>query len=81
VYTQGTSSLNYDWSVSFFSDLNFVTGVHGNGDVFDDGLFNIKVVDSAAGSEGASVPDTGTTGSLFGFSLAGLVFLRRKLSC
>lgn len=28
----------------------------------------------------AAVPDTGTTASLFGFSLAGLAFLRRKLA-
>jgi hypothetical protein len=29
--------------------------------------------------DAATVPDTGTTASLFGLSLAGLVFLRRKL--
>jgi VPDSG-CTERM motif len=34
--------------------------------------------DNAAASE-ATVPDTGTTGSLLGLSLMGLAFLRRKL--
>jgi hypothetical protein len=37
------------------------------------GVFN-DLGDSPTG-----VPDTGTTASLFGFSLAGLAFLRRKL--
>jgi hypothetical protein len=32
------------------------------------------------GDTRATVPDTGTTASLLGFSLTGLAFLRRKLS-
>ena len=37
--------------------------------------------DDAATAETPAVPDTGTTGSLLGLSLIGLVFLRRKLCC
>jgi hypothetical protein len=32
------------------------------------------------GTVTAGVPDTGTTGSLLGLSLAGLAFLRRKIA-
>ena len=41
-------------------------------------LFPQTFFDSAAASE-ASVPDTGPTFSLFGLSLTGLGFLRRKI--
>lgn len=48
--------------------------VTGGGSVPVYGIFN------DLGDRPAGVPDTGTTASLLGFSLAGLAFLRRKLS-
>jgi VPDSG-CTERM motif len=50
-----------------------IAAVPGAAPVLVYGVFN-DLGDSAAG-----VPDTGTTASLFGLSLAGLAFLRRKV--
>jgi len=78
-YTQITSS-SFTWTVAVNSDfLTTGGGNNPNGSVLDvNGRFKVGFDDNAATSETA-VPDTGTTFSLFGLSLTGLGFLRRKL--
>ena len=63
--------------VTVLSDVSG-TGI-SDGTAADFGGFQVKFFDTAATSETAAVPDPGTTFSLFGFSLMGLGFLRRKL--
>jgi hypothetical protein len=67
------------WSITVDSDVIASPGAFPDGGTFSAPGFNMVFVDSAATSETTAVPDTGTTASLFGLSLAGLAFLRRKL--
>ena len=68
------------------SDSGPVAGGHPDGftitnfgtDSSNGGSISVTFYDR--GDIAAAVPDTGTTASLFGFSLAGLAFLRRKLA-
>lgn len=73
------SGIGGGWHLTVHSDV-IGTGGIPDGQTFPGAGYNIVFVDSAATSETASVPDTGTTASLLGFSLVGLAFLRRKLS-
>jgi hypothetical protein len=68
-----------DWSISVNSDVIATFAALPDGQTFFGSGFNMVFVDSAATSETTAVPDTGTTTSLFGLSLTGLAFLRRKL--
>ena len=65
------------WDLFVLSD-DIGAGTTPNGQSVSFGTFNVKFVDN--GDAPAGVPDTGTTASLFGLSLTGLAFLRRKLS-
>ena len=80
----GQTFSSFFWTISPVnsdtSDTSSGFQIYQDGTAADTGLFKFKFVDSAAASETASVPDTGTTASLFGLSLMGLAFLRRKLS-
>jgi hypothetical protein len=67
------------WIITVHSDMISPGGGLPDGQTFPGIGYNIVFVDSAATSETAAVPDTGTTASLFGLSLTGLAFLRRKL--
>ena len=65
------------------SDVGITNTIYPDGTAVDvtfglTHLYKEAFVDSAAASE-ATVPDTGTTFSLFGLSLMGLAFLRRKV--
>jgi VPDSG-CTERM motif len=75
-----------DSTLSVASDVSGFSGiVTSNGSSIAIGhdpngaLIQASFFDNAATSE-AAVPDTGTTFSLFGLSLAGLAFLRRKIA-
>jgi hypothetical protein len=67
------------WRFSVVSDVITPGATIPDGQPYSGPGFNIVFVDSAATSETATVPDTGTTFSLFGLSLMGLGFLRRKV--
>jgi protein with PEP-CTERM/exosortase system signal len=67
------------WNITVHSDMISTGGGIPDGQTFPGPGFNMVFVDSAATSETTAVPDTGTTASLFGLSLTGLAFLRRKL--
>ena len=79
-YFQSTTSIGL-WTIfPVISDSSTSSGfpIFPDSTVADVGLFKFAFVDSAAASA-ATVPDTGTTFSLFGLSLMGLGFLRRKV--
>jgi hypothetical protein len=80
-YFQSTTSIGL-WTIfpviSDTSDTSSGFTIFPDSTVADSGFFKFAFVDSAAASE-ATVPDTGTTFSLFGLSLMGLGFLRRKV--
>jgi hypothetical protein len=75
----------YSNELGVFSDYTLTgTTTTGNGTT----IYNVGTDSAHAGSisvtfndsgDVATAPDTGTTGSLFGLSLVGLAFLRRKL--
>ena len=68
---------DFSAAVTTFADESTVSNV--GTDTRDNGPVSVTFDDDAARAEGHAVPDTGTSASLFGLSLAGLVFLRRKL--
>ncbi len=84
------SSINV-FQLSGSNGLVTIDSDQSGGTVFGDGFTFVAVgTDSSDGvpidvtfndngDTAAGVPDTGTTGSLLGFSLMGLAFLRRKL--
>jgi hypothetical protein len=67
------------WIITVHSDMIATPGAAPDGTTFPGPGFNVVFVDNAATSETTAVPDTGTTASLFGLSLTGLAFFRRKL--
>jgi hypothetical protein len=76
-YSQ-TNSTTFAWFIQAQSDLAFPFTVEPDGTVVDvAGNFKVAFFDKG---DAALAPDTGTTASLFGLSLTGLAFLRRKLS-
>ena len=75
-YSQLTST-TFTWFIQAQSDLAIAFTGDPDGTVVDvGGHFKLAFFDK--GDAAAAVPDTGTTASLFGLSLTGLAFLRRK---
>jgi VPDSG-CTERM motif len=85
VNTSGPSHITFNYdditSVEFVSsggteNPNYVSGGHGTQFAID----NIAINGGSPGGGGSSVPDGGTTTMMLGGALAGLGFLRKKLS-
>lgn len=88
VLTSGTGELFVSSDATFLGtnmngQMATIAGVTGPSTDLRPSTFTITFTDNAVVPETpmvvGGVPDTGTTASLFGFSLAGLTFLRRKL--
>ena len=76
-YFQSTSTA-FTWTLAVSSDV-IGNGILADGTTSDvAGYFKVAFFDKGDVASVPSVPDTGTTASLLGLSLAGLAFLRRK---